>query len=421
MIYDTSLDNKICIIIGASHAGVNLAFYLRKEGWIGEVILLESSEIAPYHRPPLSKKYFSPDAAEEIQLLKPITAYEENNINLLLGKKVVSVNSEDRYVTLVNGTKYHYDFLVFSIGASPIVPPIKGITEHRRVYSLRNYEHAFNIKKAINNIKTKSVVVIGGGYIGLEVAASIRSLGKSVTILEKETHILKRVASAETAAFFHDLHERGGINVLTKKTVKAIEHKETLSQVLCTDGSCYDANIIILGVGVKVENDLPMQANLDFDDGIIVDNQMRTNNQNIFAIGDCTYHYNSYYNRDLRLESVQNAIEQAKTAAKAICNKTCSYNILPWFWSDQFQTKLQIVGLSKGYNNIIVRKSHSDKLRMSIWYFRDDELLAVDAINDPKAYVIATKLLKERTPINKDSLSNNSKKLHMDTVTEVIR
>lgn len=411
----TDKKNKTCVIIGASHAGVNLAFSLRKEGWEGTIILLDKDPSIPYHRPPLSKAYLTTTNDDiDKNVLKATESYKKGDITLRLGVTVSSINREEKTILLKDGTTQNYDKLVIATGARPIIPPIQGITTAKNLYTLRTLKDAKHIRDALNNNAKKRVVVIGGGYIGLEIAASLKKMNAQVTILEREERILARVTVPEMSAFFQELHTQNNVAIKTKKNVASITTNGQLNTVICSDNSYYEADIIIIGVGIHVNHELAKEAGLEIKNGIVVNAYCTTNDPNIYAIGDCTFHYNSHYNCNLRLESVQNAVDQAKVAAAAICGKKNDYNSLPWFWSDQYNIKLQTVGLFTGYNEIITRKEEVvEGYKFSMWYFKNEELLAVDAVNNAKAYVLGTKLIKERRKINKENLNNTSEVLKL--------
>jgi len=394
---ENATKNLICVVIGASHAGVNLAFALRKEGWEGSIILFDKDPDLPYHRPPLSKTYLQ---HEEVNLLKAHDSYEKDNISLQLGISVTSINRAAKTLVLSNGSKQSYHKLVLATGARPIIPPIPGIASAKHLYPLRTATDVTNIRNAFKNSLNKRVVIIGGGYIGLETAASIKKLGGTVTVLERESRILARVTAPELSSFFMQLHTTNGVDILTNKNVTAIEYTNNVNTVTCADGSQFKADIIIVGVGIRVNVELAKAAQLVIENGILVDESACTNDKDIYAIGDCTFHKNPHYNRFIRLESVQNAVDQAKIAAAAICGKSPVYNSIPWFWSDQFDVKLQMVGLSTGYNQLYVRTEDSDTTKVSLWYFKDDTLLAVDAINNPKAFVLGTKFIKDKSKVD---------------------
>lgn len=396
--------NKTCVVIGASHAGVNFAFSLRKEGWEGKIILFDKDETIPYHRPPLSKKYLELEDSIQNNLLKPIESYQKNNITLSLGKEVSSIDKESKNITLSDGGSQKYDVLVLATGARAFVPPITGIKNAKNIFTLRNANDVSGIREAFHASNDKKVVVIGGGYIGLETAASLKKLGAHVTVLEREKRILARVTTPYLSEFFTNIHESNGVNIYVNKGVTEIASNNTQNTVICTDGTSYPADVIIVGVGVKVNTELASQIGITINNGIEVDSAAKTSNDAIYAIGDCTFHHNKYYDRFVRLESVQNAVDQAKNAAANICGKATAYNALPWFWSDQYDIKLQIVGLSQGFDDVVVRNEGEKKF--SLWYFKEEQLLAVDAINNAKSYVLGTKYIKTNAVIDKEKLAN---------------
>ncbi|MCL4145873.1 UNVERIFIED_CONTAM: hypothetical protein GTU68_056720 [Idotea baltica] len=401
-------NKKVCIIVGASHAGVNCGFALRKEGWDGEIILFDADPELPYHRPPLSKTYLTNEAGLATAPLKSAESYARDDIQLNLGVKIASINAEEKKVVLDNGSVQSYNKLVLATGARPLIPLIPGLNAANNVFPLRTAADVEGIRSALGDKPNQKVVVIGGGYIGLEIAASLKKAGAGVTVLEREERILARVTASEMSDFFHKLHQENGVEVMTGKNVTAIEYERDSSIVLCSDGSTYRADIIIVGVGIRVNIELAQQAGLTIENGIKVDASVRTSNEHIYAIGDCTFHYNPHYDTFVRLESVQNAVDQAKVAAASISGKDVVYNSIPWFWSDQYDVKLQIVGLSNGYDNIVIRKEEKEQPCFSIWYFRGNTLLSVDAINNAKAYVVGTKFIKSNQLVNKEKLADST-------------
>lgn len=397
-------DNRICVVIGASHAGVNFAFALRREGWEGEIILYDADPMLPYHRPPLSKAYLTSDDGIEKNLLKSAESYGKERITLKLGVKVSSINRQEKHIVLNDGTEQSYDKLVLATGARPIMPSIPGLKTSNKVFPLRTSADVANIRSTLSESENKRVVVIGGGYIGLETAASLKKLGASVTVLEREERILARVTTPEMSAFFQNLHFENGVDVFTQKNVMAIETNNEKEIVKCDDGTSYPADVIIVGVGIFVNMELAASAGLTIENGIKIDETAKTVDDDIYAIGDCTFHYNPHYDRFVRLESVQNAVDQAKVAAAAICGNETRYDTIPWFWSDQYDVKLQMVGLSQGYDEVLVRREVGNEKCFSVWYFKGDNILAVDAVNNAKAYVYGTKFIKSGDPIDKAKL-----------------
>ncbi|AUC23910.1 pyridine nucleotide-disulfide oxidoreductase [Polaribacter sejongensis] len=395
--------NQVCVVIGASHAGVNFAFNLRKEGWQGEVILFDSDPNIPYHRPPLSKSYII-DGDLNSNLLKPLESYKKDNITLKLGVKVSSINRNNRTISIENKGTQKYDKLVIATGARPFIPPISGIDSAANLFPMRTANDAIEIKKAIDSSEKKRVIIIGGGYIGLETAASLKKTGASVTVLEREERILARVTAPVMSDYFMELHQQNDVQILTNNNVSFIKTENGLNTIFCDNETSFEADIVIVGVGIRVNTELADTAGLEIEQGIKVNEFSQTNDENIYAIGDCTFHYNPHYKRYLRLESVQNAVDQSKVAAASICDKQLVYDTIPWFWSDQYDVKLQMVGLSNGYNDVIVRKEETENTSFSVWYFKDDALLAVDAINNGKAFVLGTRFIKGKQKINKTKL-----------------
>lgn len=403
-------------MIGASHAGVNFAFGLRNEGWEGQIILYDTDPELPYHRPPLSKTYLTNEEGMSATPLKSAESYARDAIQLNLGIKIGSIDSKDKKVFLEDGSVQEYDKLVLATGARPIIPPIPGLATANNVFPLRTIADVEGIRKVLRGNPKKNIVVIGGGYIGLEIAASLKKLGSEVTVLEREERILARVTAPEMSDFFHELHTENGVEVLTGKNVTYVKTDNARNEVVCSDGSTYPAEILIIGVGIKVNIELAEQAGLTIENGIKVDAFAKTSDAHIYAIGDCTFHYNPIYDRYVRLESVQNAVDQAKVAAVAICGKEVAYNAVPWFWSDQYDVKLQIVGLSTGYDSIIIRKEEKDQPCFSIWYFSGDKLISVDAINNAKAYVVGTKFIKLNLAVDKVKLADNTVEFKPDNL-----
>lgn len=405
---EANSSSKICVVIGASHAGVNFAFSLRREGWEGEIILFDSDPELPYHRPPLSKAYLTAEDNSQLDLLFPEQNYDSENIKLRLGQLVVTINKESQSILLSDGSEQAYDKLVIASGARPFIPPIKGVKTANNLFPVRTFADAAHIQNAVKSSEKKRIVIIGGGYIGLETAASLKKLGADVVVLEREKRVLERVTAPEMSVFFNNLHSENNVALLTSKNVIAIETSEGVNTVICDDNTSYIADVIVVGVGIKVNTELAVKAGLDIENGIKVDETAKTSDANIYAIGDCTYHLNPHYNRFIRLESVQNAVDQAKVAAAAICENKVVYDAIPWFWSDQYDVKLQMVGLSTGYNQTIKRIEDNNEKCQSVWYFKEDELLAVDAVNNAKAYVLGTRFIKSKQQLDKEKLKDTS-------------
>lgn len=402
-----------CVIIGASHAGVNLAFSLRKENWQGRIILFDKDPNLPYHRPPLSKALLkTPDESLSAFYLKPSESYKKANIDLQLGIEVLSIDRDQKLVRLKDGKAQHYDKLVLATGARPFIPPIEGIRKAKHVFTIRWAQDSLLLKKQLQKKPGSRVVIIGAGYIGLETAAALCELGAKVLVLERDNRVLARVTTPQLSGFFQGLHTQHGVQIFPNKNVVSIDTSGAVDRVLCKDGSTYEADLIIVGVGVQVNKELAEAAGIAVEDGILVDSTTQTNIPDIYAVGDCTLHFNPHYQRKIRLESVQNAVDQAKVSAANICGQAISYDAIPWFWSDQYDVKLQMVGLSNGYDQAILRKELDKERCFSIWYFKAGQLVAVDAVNHPKAYVLGTKFIKSGQKISLTNLADPEQVLH---------
>ncbi|WP_430424903.1 NAD(P)/FAD-dependent oxidoreductase [Maribacter litoralis] len=402
--------NLNCVIIGASHAGANCALELRKRGWLGAIYLVDADKHLPYHRPPLSKDYLSIEDIETSSF-KPLFAkerYLEENITLKLGVGVIKVDEKQMSVTLSTGEILEYDKLVLATGASAIIPPIEGISACKKVRVLRNAADALQIQQDFKTSANKEVVIIGGGYIGLETAASLKKMGGDITVLEREERILARVAPLELANYFQELHTANGVEIYTDTSAIKIEEKETSIEIKCSNGKVYSADILIVGTGVKPNTLLAEEIGAEIDNGIKVDANLQTSVEDVYAIGDVAQFYHPKYEAWMRLESVQNAVDQAKLVAANVVGEAQQYSAIPWFWSDQFHVKLQMVGLSKGYTNLVVRTEADKEDCFSIWYFKNDDLIAVDAVNNGKAFVLGGKFIKNNTLVDPIKIADHT-------------
>jgi 3-phenylpropionate/trans-cinnamate dioxygenase ferredoxin reductase subunit len=310
--------NGACVVVGASHAGAQLAASLRRHGWTGRIVLVGDEACLPYHRPPLSKQYLSGEKGQHEILIRPQAAYAKMDVHLTLGVKVEAIDRARRTAALDNGEDLHYDKLALTVGARPRRIPIHG-SELENVFYLRNQADVDRIRACIGS--HKRAVIIGGGYIGLEAAAALRSTGMAVTVLEACPRVLQRVTAPQVSAFYHRVHGEQGVEVVVDTCVERIDGSTAAEAVACTGGRCYPADLVIIAVGVVPNTELAASAGLAVGDGIVVDECACTSDPDIVAAGDCTWHYNSIYARHLRLESVQNAHEQASVAAATLCGK----------------------------------------------------------------------------------------------------
>lgn len=373
------------LIVGAGQAGLQLADSLRREGHDGEITLIGAETLAPYQRPPLSKAFLL-DQMEASRLpLRADTFYDQRNITPRFGVAVTQIDRAKKSVTLDTGENLPYDKLALCLGADVFVPPIPG-ADLPHVLALRGMDDSLKLKSALAT--ARSVAVIGGGFIGLEVAATARKMGKTVTIIEAVDRVMKRAVSEQVSRFFEDLHRSQGSEIHLGASISEI----TPQSVLLQDGRQIEADLVVLGTGVRPCNALAQQAGLACDNGIQVDEFTQTSDPDIVAIGDCAAHPNHLTGKTLRLESVQNAIDQAKIAAKTLTGKREPYRAVPWFWSDQFDIKLQMAGLSADTDQAVTRGDPASQ-SFSIFYFTDGHLMAVDSINAPADHMAARRIL----------------------------
>ncbi|WP_373079604.1 NAD(P)/FAD-dependent oxidoreductase [Zhongshania sp.] len=394
-----------CIIIGASHAAAQLISSLRQEGWEGKISLIGDEPYLPYHRPPLSKAFFFGEKTEDELLIRAAGFYDKYKVDLLLGSRVTNIDRDAKKITLEDGAEISYTKLALTTGARVRKIPFTG-SELPGVFYMRDLNDVKQTHKFTG--RGKSAVIIGGGYIGLETAASLRKIGMSVTVIEAMSRVLQRVTAPEVSAFYTRIHTEEGVDIRTEAGVDVIVGDKHVEGVRLADGSTVHADLVIIGVGVIPNIELAEAAGLTIDNGIAVDEFATTNDADIVAAGDCTNHYNPIYQRKLRLESVQNATDQAKIAAKSICGKPQAYSALPWFWSDQYDLKLQIAGLSQGFDKVIIRGDSEQDRSFAAFYFCEGRFIAVDAINRPKEFMMSKRALTSGQNVDPLKLPDDS-------------
>jgi len=396
---------KNCVVIGASHAGSQFAFSLRQGGWKGDITIIGEEFDYPYHRPPLSKAFLSGEKKIQDILLRPAELYEKSGINIRLGERVKSIDRSNKSITTEDNNVIYYHKLVIATGARVREIPIPG-SEIEGVCYLRNARDVNNIKSQV--IPGKHAVIIGGGYIGLETAASLRKQGMEVTVIEAMSRILQRVTAPELSTFYKRIHLEEGVKIFEEMVATEFKSIDKKINVLTSCGKSFMGDMVIVGIGVIPNVELANSAGLKVENGVEVNEFCQTSDFEIYAIGDVSWHYNKIYDRSLRLESVPNATEQAKIAALHINKKPKAYNSLPWFWSDQYNLKLQIAGLSNGYNDIVIRGDINKSRSFSAFYFKDNKLLAVDAVNSPREFMFTKMVLTKEQKLNKEILSDIS-------------
>lgn len=374
------------IVIGAGQAGSSCVAKLRNKGFEGKVTLIGAEAVPPYQRPPLSKGYLLGDMTLERMFLRPESFYSENNIDLRMGTKVEAIDPVAQTVT-IPGEVLHYDQLVLTTGSDPRRLPaaIGGTLDG--VFTVRDLLDVDTMAPRFAD--GARVLIVGGGYIGLEAAAVASKLGLKVTLVEMADRILQRVASPETSDYFRALHTGHGVDIREGVGLDRLLGEGAVSGALLTDGAELDVDFVIVGVGIAPASGLAEAAGLVMENGIKVDAHGRTSDPHIWAAGDCASF--PYRGARIRLESVPNAIDQAEVVAENIMGAGKDYVAKPWFWSDQYDVKLQIAGLNVGYDRVVTRDGGT---AVSFWYYLGDQLLAVDAANDPRAYMIGKRLIE---------------------------
>jgi 3-phenylpropionate/trans-cinnamate dioxygenase ferredoxin reductase subunit len=390
------------LIIGGGQAGAQAIDTLRREGFGGRLVLIGDEPELPYQRPPLSKKYLSGEMAADRLVFRHRTFYDEHRVELKLGRRALRIDAAARQVELADGETVAYDRLLLCLGAESRRLPCPGVSLPG-VHYLRGLKDVGPIQAGIK--PHCRVVVIGGGYIGLETAATCRGMHCDVTVLEMADRIMNRVVAPRVSEYFAAEHRAHGVNIVCNTRVVRIEGGGSVERVICADGSSHAADLVLVGVGAVATTELASAAGLACDDGIVVDEYCRTSDAAIYAAGDCTNHPSPRFGRRVRLESVDNAFEQAKTAAFNLLDRPVAHDRVPWFWSDQFDNKLLIVGLSYGHDAEVLRGDPASR-SFSVCYLRGRELLAVEAVNHSKDYMAARKLIAERALLNPEKLAD---------------
>ena len=377
------------VVVGAGQAGASLVAKLRSEGFSGEITLIGAETVPPYQRPPLSKAYLLGEMAEERLYLRPEAFYADHDITLRLNTRAVDIDPAGHVVTLSDGTRQHYDELALTTGADPRTLPGAAGGMLDGVYTVRDLADADAMAPAFS--KGQRVLVIGGGYIGLEAAAVAAKRGLQVTLVEMAPRILQRVAAAETSDYFRALHRSHGVDIREGVGLEKLLGDEAVTGARLTDGTELEVDFAVVGVGITPATILADSAGLAVNNGIVTDSHGRTSDPHIWAAGDCANCL--FHGQRVRLESVGNAIDQAEAVARNMLGADQPYDPAPWFWSDQYDCKLQIAGLNLGYTDVVVRKGDAPGAQ-SHWYYRDDTLVAVDAMNDARNYMIGKRLIE---------------------------
>ena len=390
------------VIIGAGQSAIQCINSLKKEGYAGSITMIGEEEHLPYQRPPLSKGFLEDSVNKERLYFKKLDFFTENKIQLKLGTSANKVDLENKLVFLSDDTNLSFDKLVFATGSRVRKLDFPG-SNLSSIHYLRGLDDAESIKNDLE--RSKEVVVIGAGYIGLEVAAIAAKKNVTVSVIEMADRVMNRTVDPQISDYYLKLHQNNGVKFIFNNSLEEIKGSKKVESVLCSDGSEIKADMVIIGAGIIPNVELADQEGVFGDNVILVDEFGQTNYKNIYACGDCTSHPNKLLNKQLRLESVHNAMEQSKTVAFSAIAKPLEYNQVPWFWSDQYDHKLQIVGLSGEHDNVVMRGNTKDQ-KFMLFYTKDNQLIAVNAVNNPKEFLICRKLVANKVKIKSEMISD---------------
>ena len=390
------------LIIGAGQSAIQCISTLKKEGYSGSITLVGEEEHLPYQRPPLSKGFLEDSIDKERLYFKKLEFFTENKVQLYLGLAAEKLDIENQKVYLSDNSELEFDKLVLATGSRVRYLDFPG-SELNSIFYLRDLDDAEAIKKDLET--SDNLVIIGAGYIGLEAAAIAAKKNKTVTVIEMADRVMNRTVDPQTSEYYLNLHQSYGVKFHFNTSLETINKSSDSLEVVCSDGTEVKADSVLIGAGVIPNIELAEDSGIYCDNGIIVDEFGQTNFKNIYACGDCTNHPNKILNKNLRLESVHNAMEQAKTVASSVLNNPMEYSQVPWFWSDQYDHKLQIVGLS-GDHDLVTMRGNTNDAKFMLFYTKDEELIAVDAINNPKEFLISRKLVANKVKIKPNVISD---------------
>ncbi len=394
------------VIIGAGQAAGQCVATLKKLGCTNKIILIGEESHPPYQRPPLSKSFLEGKVGLERVYMKNREFYEENEVEFYPNTLVKEIDREEKKVRTSCGKEFEFEKLVIATGSRARELEIEGI-QLGNVYYLRTIDDVEKIKEQMSVCKNLSI--IGAGYIGLEVAAVASELGMNVSIFEMADRSMNRTVDKKISEHFEDLHKTNGVNFYFQSNIEKLQGETCIERVKLDDGSLIPADILIIGIGIIPNQELAENAGLDCNNGILVNDKGITSDQSIFACGDCTNHPNKFLNKNVRLESVQNALEQSKVVAANIMGQEEKYEVIPWFWSDQYNQKLQIVGMPEEYDEI-VKREYADGF--SLFYLSNKTIISVTTINNPKEFLICKKLVEKKVKISSDILTKTANDLN---------
>ena len=398
------------LVVGGGFAAGELAIAARAEGWAGDITLLGEETWLPYQRPPLSKAFLSGELDAAALHPRAQAAFDKAGIQVQTGTRVTMLNPAARQTVLANGDRLSYDKLALATGGrarrlgGDLGAQAQGC---HNVHYLRGIGDAQRLREQM--APGKRMVIVGGGYVGLEVAASARKMQMQVTLLEAQERVLARVTAPAVSAFYAGLHVEEGVDLRTGVHLVKLEADaagQAICAVHCADGSRIACDVLVVGIGQLPNAELAAEAGLEVDNGIVIDAACRTSDPHIVAAGDCTSQFNPLAGRAVRLESVPSATEQARTAAASLCGKERAPNFLPWFWSDQYGLKLQMVGFSAGHERVVIRGA-MEKRSFAAFYMQGDRILAVDVVNRPQEFMVCKRLVGESVMVRDDALCDD--------------
>jgi len=393
------------VIVGGGHGGAQAAIALRTQGFAGSIAIVGREDEPPYERPPLSKEYLAQEKPFERLYLRPREYWADKQVELLLGREVTAVDPASRQLTCADGSSLSYGELIWATGGDPRHLPCPG-ADLAGIHYVRTRADVDALMAELPQVSR--AVVIGGGYIGLEAAAVLSKLGKRVTLLEALPRVLARVAGEDLSRFYEAEHRAHGVDLRTGMAVEGIEGEGRVSGVKLADGTVIPADVVIVGIGIIPSIGVLIAAGAAGGNGVDVDDQCRTNLPHVFAIGDCAAHSNSFADGAvIRLESVQNANDMATVAAKIITGQEASYGATPWFWSNQYDLKLQTVGLSTGHDATVLRGDPAAR-SFSVIYLKGGKVIALDSVNCAKDFAQGRKLVEQRVAADPAALADTA-------------
>lgn len=403
------MSNYDVIIVGTGHAGAQAAVALRQQGFTGSILMIGEELHLPYERPPLSKEYFSGEKTFERILLRPEQFWQDKKIDLKLGQRVIQIDAQSHRILTQQNYEYHYDKLIWATGGKPRRLSCEGAALEG-IHYIRNREDVDRINQELDRVQ--KCVIIGGGYIGLEAASALRKINRDVTLVEGQSRVLARVAGSIISDFYQQYHQKKGVELYLGQGVDYLEGDQgRVHTVILANGTRIATDMVIVGIGLNPEVNVLVEAGAAFSNGIETDRRCRTSLVDIFAIGDCANHENFFADgQRIRLESVQNANDQAMIVTKEILDKGEDYAAVPWFWSNQYDLKLQTIGLSIGYDQEILR-GEPDSGSFTVIYLREGKIIAIDCVNRPSDFIQGKTIIQQSIYIPIEQLSDHSQAL----------